>query len=579
MKSLDLGAAGDSNVVAEEETASGGDDAGEEDVERHLAGVFFPRTCGDQSSTCHWRGIVGGVWTTAISTQMDPSSPVNGGSSLIAELNPGPLDKSILQEQDYHISEVLWSGRKLAFIQETGLLHLSKLQKIAIDHALISALVERWRQETNTFHLASGKATVTLEDVAYIYGLPINGRVVTGRTFSSPTTVSMVCLELLGKQPQQGNDCSGSDLKLTWLVKKFRKLSKKSSKKEQIMATRAYLFCLVAGQIFTNTSGSMRGAWILELFREFKKFTWGPSCLANLYRQLTIRTVAKSTAKYKGSKRPTDHQKSFGGPVQLLQIWAISCMSIGREIKSAQQWDDHIEFPLSQMWSRRLKSHKTFSTVEVVRKQLDNQDPDNFIWRPYVGFKEELAKIVDEQEIEVFSSQTVVVCYWIVECHNSNRVMKQFGLQQIVPHPFYGAFNREDRILKATVDYSKKMKEGIKEWKDRKKSVLKGEVELDSNRHSDEYFQWYRGITRLRIGRFEVVEGNTNPDLEQENNHTQQGPGPSQSHPQTDLFDSTKMEIGDFASHLLLGVEDMKKQPDKEKKIDEFLDRIGRKIM
>ncbi|RWR76234.1 protein MAIN-LIKE 2 [Cinnamomum micranthum f. kanehirae] len=373
----------------------------------------------------------------------------------MAELNPRPLDRSILQEQDCHISEVIWSGREVgplickpatilsdkwslnatqeAYVQETGLLHLSKLQKITIDHALISALVERWRPETNTFHLASGEATVTLEDVAYIYGLPINGRVVTGRTFSSPTTVSEVCLELLGKQPQQGSDCNGSDLKLTWLVKSFSKLSKKSSKNEQIRATRAYLFCLVAGQIFTNTSGSMGGAWILELFREFKKYAWGPACLANLYRQLSIRTVAKSTGKHKGSKRPTDHQKTFGGPVQLLQIWAISRMSIGREIKSAQEWDDHFEFPLSRLWSRRLKSHKTFSTVEVVRKQLDNQDPDNFIWRPYVGFEEELANIVDEEEMEVFSSQTVVVCYWIVERHNSNRVMKQFGLQQIIP--------------------------------------------------------------------------------------------------------------------------------------------------
>lgn len=121
------------------------------------------------------------------------------------------------------------------------------------------------------------------------------------------------------------------------------------------------------------------------------------------------------------------------------------------------------------------------------------------------------------------------------ERHTSNRVMKQFSLQQIVPPPFYGAFNREDRVLKATVDYSKKMKEGIKEWNGRKKSVLKGEVEVDSNRHSEEYFQWYRGITKLRIGQFEVMEGTTNPDLEQEHNHTQQDPGRSQSHPQTDF--------------------------------------------
>ncbi|KAJ8633583.1 hypothetical protein MRB53_026919 [Persea americana] len=123
------------------------------------------------------------------------------------------------------------------------------------------------------------------------------------------------------------------------------------------------------------------------------------------------------------------------------------------------------------------------------------------------------------------------------------------------------------------------MKEGIKEWNGRKKLVLKGEVEVDSNHHSEEYFQWYRGITRLRIGRFEVVEGATNPDLEQQHNGTQQDLGPSQSHPQIDLFDSTLMEIGDFASHLLEGVEDMKKQPEKKKLIDEFLDRIGRRIM
>lgn len=194
-------------------------------------------------------------------------------------------------------------------------------------------------------------------------------------------------------------------------MKKFGKLTKKSLKNEQIVATRAYLFCLVAGQIFTNTSGSIGGGWILELFREFKNFNWGPTCLANLYRQLSKRTAAKSTGKRKASKRHTDHQKTLGGIVQFLQIWAISCMSIGWEIKSDQQWDDDFEFPLSRIWSHCLKSHKTSSTVEVVYKQLDNQDSDKVIWRPYVGFKEELAKIVDEHEMEVFSSQTVVVCY------------------------------------------------------------------------------------------------------------------------------------------------------------------------
>lgn len=44
-----------------------------------------------------------------------------------------------------------------------------------VDNAMIIALVERWRTETNTFHFNSSEDTVTLEDVTYIYGLPIDG--------------------------------------------------------------------------------------------------------------------------------------------------------------------------------------------------------------------------------------------------------------------------------------------------------------------------------------------------------------------------------------------------------------------
>ena len=53
-----------------------------------------------------------------------------------------------------------------------------------IDHSLIRGLVERWRPKTNTFHFPSGEATVILEDVVYIYDLPIDGLPVTGRTYT-----------------------------------------------------------------------------------------------------------------------------------------------------------------------------------------------------------------------------------------------------------------------------------------------------------------------------------------------------------------------------------------------------------
>uniref|UniRef100_A0A453DD16 Aminotransferase-like plant mobile domain-containing protein n=1 Tax=Aegilops tauschii subsp. strangulata TaxID=200361 RepID=A0A453DD16_AEGTS len=42
-------------------------------------------------------------------------------------------------------------------------------------HTTLTALVDRWRPETHSFHLPCGEMTVTLEDFAMITALPIKG--------------------------------------------------------------------------------------------------------------------------------------------------------------------------------------------------------------------------------------------------------------------------------------------------------------------------------------------------------------------------------------------------------------------
>ena len=50
--------------------------------------------------------------------------------------------------------------------------------RFQLDRSLLSALVDRWRPETHTFHLPCGEMAPTLQDVAYLLGIPLIGTAV-----------------------------------------------------------------------------------------------------------------------------------------------------------------------------------------------------------------------------------------------------------------------------------------------------------------------------------------------------------------------------------------------------------------
>ena len=108
----------------------------------------------------------------------------------------GPLTCCGRAEEMENIT--MQDNRVIDIIKLIGLEGLFRAPSKEIDHCLISALVERWRPETYTFHLPHGEMSITLEDVEVIFRLPIDDEVLVGPTTVVDRNWRQLCVELLG---------------------------------------------------------------------------------------------------------------------------------------------------------------------------------------------------------------------------------------------------------------------------------------------------------------------------------------------------------------------------------------------
>ncbi|XP_027368218.1 protein MAIN-LIKE 2-like [Abrus precatorius] len=198
-------------------------------------------------------------------------------------INPGPEDPSLLRFQSIHVSEHVWDGHDHPTLRLAEFIGVANLSQFPLDVGLITALVERWRPETHTFHMPPRECTITLQDVAILLGLRIDGRPVIAPTGGD---WAQIVEDSLGIRPGPEHFV-GSFLKISWLDIHFTHISMHNHSPMQITRfARAYILRLIGGFILADHSSSRVFVRYLPLLEDFEltgQYSWGLAVLGYLY--------------------------------------------------------------------------------------------------------------------------------------------------------------------------------------------------------------------------------------------------------------------------------------------------------
>ncbi|KAH1265516.1 Serine/threonine-protein phosphatase 7 long form [Glycine max] len=297
-------------------------------------------------------------------------------SSSHVNIKSGPIDADVLWMQPKHVSEHVWNGeedRKLhirravptyqgeeqipeqifPFLLQSGFAWIIKMGYLKINASLISALIERWRPETHTFHMRCGECTITLQDVSVLLGISVDGLPLIG-----PTNLDWadLCEELLGVRPQE-DEIRGSVVKLSWLAHHFAQINNDDDEEQVRRFARAWILRFIGGVLFVDKSSNKVSLRYLQFLRDFEecgRYAWGAAVLGFLYREMCNATDYKT--------------KSIGGMCILLQMWAWErCPTLAPKRTPSQVENT----PLGHRWLRRGNQHIGNDDVRVFRRKLD----------------------------------------------------------------------------------------------------------------------------------------------------------------------------------------------------------------
>ncbi|XP_071704060.1 serine/threonine-protein phosphatase 7 long form homolog [Rutidosis leptorrhynchoides] len=333
-----------------------------------------------------------------------------------------------------HLNRERIDNRVLQYLNLKGLGLVCKLGQQRVDHALITALVERWRPETHTFHFRFWEATITLQDVQIMRGLPIDGEVVSGTwyKFTDEQWVGLVS-QHLGITPQNIGErgIEKGKIRISTLIEELDMDLVDNIVGHQQRA-RVYMLAMMGGLLFSDSSShDVPLSYIyhlLDFSPAAQRLSWGSAVLAHVYRNL-CHTAQDPNAK------------GINGAMLLVQHWAYARISTlapqlvsDIHIKLVHPEGVGIRKPYGARWhGKRTHSNSPAHVLVTCRAALTALTEEHFEWLPYEAFYLDRLPPQCTADIGLWAYRGPIIFWATIEMHLPNRVCKQYKWIQYVP--------------------------------------------------------------------------------------------------------------------------------------------------
>ncbi|CAN6310225.1 unnamed protein product [Urochloa humidicola] len=479
-----------------------------------------------------------------------------------------------------------WDDRYASYIHRARFLPVALLVKDGLpkmDNAALTALIDRWRPETHTFHLPCGEMTVTLQDVVMLFGLPIDGKAVTGKINPEGwrDTVELLFGVRPAEPPEDAKYRKTTGVSSSWLAQQFGTPPAADALDDVVERyARAWLWHFIACFLFPDSSGNtISWMWLPILGQDWEiiaSYSWGNAALAWLYRQMC------------DACRRSGVSANLGGCAYLLQLWMWERLPVGRPERYAHgalpMYEEESMATVGYLWKNILNVHGNPGRRYLdYSNAIDCLSHKHVTWEPYNRDEVQNMELNPycQRDDKYWRSVCPLICFYIVEYHLPCRVYRQFGRLQHYP-PEHHDTNQELHR------YERRKQRGAKDWELKHQGHVNawnardGNLEYGGALHRDNLFElyldWLKGNTRLKLRiamdaqHIEDLPSDPDDVFDEYDDLTRQGTQPQRG----PMEDYIGQQLGRFANDSLQALSVPIGDPDEASRLRAYLQRFHR---